>query len=103
MVRILPKIVSWDTNDKQRRKWTNAAATAEDINAVTNVVQNHIPRDWLVKTLPHPFKYVSVVKQIFIMNAGVTVKMQRTMDTSQRNLEALMQYTGLGRKPEDVL
>ena len=71
----------------------NAAAVVEDINAVTNVVQNYIPRDWFAKTLPDPFKYASVVKQIFIMNAGVTVKMKRTMDVAQRNLNTLLQCT----------
>ena len=58
-----------------------------------NVVQNFIPLDWLANTLPgDPHKYASVVKQIFIMQAGVTVKMQRTMDAPQHNLNSLLQY-----------
>ena len=68
-----------------------------------NVVQNFIPLDWLANTLPgDPHKYASVVKQIFIMQAGVTVKMQRTMDAPQRNLNSLLQY-GLGRNPRVLL
>lgn len=70
----------------------NAAAAVGDVNTVTNVVQNFIPLDWLSNTLPKEFHYASVVKQIFIMQAGVTVKMQRTMDALQRNMNALMQY-----------
>ena len=84
----------WQSNNAENGQ--NVAAAVEgltSVNAVTNVVQNYIPRDWLAKTLPDPFKYASVVKQIFIMNADVTVKMQRTMDAAQRNLETLMQYT----------
>ena len=59
---------------------------------LTNVVQNFIPVDWMSRTLPDPFKYACVVKQIFIMQAGVTVKMQRTMDAPQRNMNCLLQY-----------
>ena len=61
-------------------------------NQVTNVVQNFIPLPWLNAVLPDAFKYATVVKQVFIMQSGATVKMRRSMDASQRNLEALLQY-----------
>ena len=61
-------------------------------NEVTNVVKNFIPITWLGPSLSDAFKYASIVKQVFIMQAGVTVKMRRTMDAAQRNLDALLQY-----------
>ena len=78
----------------------SAAAAAVDavsngnVNAarVTNCVQRFIPESWLNAVLPDAFKYAAVVKGVFIMNSGATVKMRREMDAGQRNLEALQQY-----------
>ena len=61
-------------------------------DGITNVVQNYIPQPWLAPSLAgEVFKYAAVVKQVFIMLSGATVKMRRTMDASQRNLDALLQ------------
>ena len=68
-----------------------AAATTEVVQSA-NVVANYIPRPWLEQSLADPYKYAKVVQQLFIMNAGVTIKMRRMMDATNRNLEALLQF-----------
>ena len=66
--------------------------TPNNNRVVTDVVQNFIPTQWLVPSLHDAWKYATVIKQVFIMQAGATVKLRRTMDAGQRNLDALMQY-----------
>ena len=61
-------------------------------NKITDCVQNFIPTSWMNCVLPDAFRYAAVVKQVFIMNAGATVKMRRDMIAGQRNYEALQQY-----------
>lgn len=70
------------------------ADAAGEINyqEVTNVVQNYIPVEWLASTLPKASSYALIVKQVFIMQAGATVKMRRCMDAAQRNYDSLLQY-----------
>lgn len=78
--------------DENSRIAAASAAAANTVPGPIDVIQNYIPPSWLTDVLQDTFKYATVVKQVFIMQAGVTVKMRRTMDASQRNLDALLQY-----------
>ena len=71
----------------------SVVVTTEALQSV-NIVGNYIPQPWLEQSLAEPYKYAKVVQQIFIMNAGVTIKMRRIMDANSRNMEALIQFHG---------
>ena len=62
---------------------------------MTNVVQNFIPLPWLTPALTNDWKYVTVVKKVFIIQAESIVKTLRTMNASQHNLDMLMEYNAL--------
>lgn len=69
------------------------ASTAAVQSATTaNIVGNYIPQPWLEQSLADPFKYAKVVQQIFILNAGATIKMRRIMDAPNRNVQVEKQF-----------
>ena len=68
-----------------------ASATSESVQSV-NIVGNYVPQPWLEQHLSDPYKFARVVQQIFIMNAGATIKMRRIMDAANRNIQTFEQY-----------
>ena len=69
-----------------------ASTAAVQSGTIANIVGNYIPQPWLEQSLADPFKYTKVVQQIFILNAGVTIKMRRIMDSRNRNVQVEKQF-----------
>ena len=67
----------------------SASASAPD---VINVIRDFIPIEYLSEVIAEAFKYASVVKQFFILQAGISVKMRRPINKTVRNLQCKEEY-----------
>ena len=64
--------------------------TTEDQPEAVNVIDGFIPNEFLVEATANAFKFSVIVKQFFILQAGICVKMRRTMEKHLRNLHYLI-------------
>ena len=66
--------------------------TTEDQPEAVNVIDGFIPNEFLVEATANAFKFSVIVKQFFILQAGICVKMRRTMEKHLRNLQIRDEY-----------